>query len=152
MSVTIFILSELLVEPACDHMHRNYKHNGSVRPLSCLLISFPCTLLYVSNELALRLLLISFPCILLRVNNELLQTLFTWKSKLRSWGYEPIFCSVESKYGIDTLQFNLREQTSVIVGPSGVGKSSLINALRNNKNFVGIPEQNNWFDPVGYPL
>lgn len=76
------------------------------------------------------------------------EMLFTWKSKLRSWGYEPIFCSVESKHGIDTLQFNLREQTSVIVGPSGVGKSSLINALRNNKHFVGVSEQDNWFDPI----
>ncbi|XP_027151063.1 small ribosomal subunit biogenesis GTPase RsgA 1, mitochondrial-like [Coffea eugenioides] len=76
------------------------------------------------------------------------EMLFTWKSKLRSWGYEPIFCSVESKHGIDTLQFNLREQTSVIVGPSGVGKSSLINALRNNKHFVGFSEQDNWYYPI----
>ncbi|KAL3501029.1 hypothetical protein ACH5RR_035478 [Cinchona calisaya] len=76
------------------------------------------------------------------------ETLFTWKSRLRSWGYDPIFCSVESKYGIDTLQFNLREQTSVIVGPSGVGKSSLINALRNNKHFIGVSEHDNWFDPI----
>lgn len=56
----------------------------------------------------------------------------SWKSKLRSWGYEPIFCSVETKTGLDSLQFNLRDQTTVIVGPSGVGKSSLINALRSN--------------------
>lgn len=59
-------------------------------------------------------------------------TVMSWKSKLRSWGYEPIFCSVETKTGLDSLQFNLRDQTSVIVGPSGVGKSSLINALRSN--------------------
>lgn len=60
------------------------------------------------------------------------ETVISWKSKLRSWGYEPIFCSVETQTGLDTLQFNLRDQTSVIVGPSGVGKSSLINALRSN--------------------
>lgn len=59
-------------------------------------------------------------------------TVMSWKSKLRSWGYEPIFCSVENQTGLDSLQFNLRDQTSVIVGPSGVGKSSLINALRSN--------------------
>ncbi|XP_023753755.1 small ribosomal subunit biogenesis GTPase RsgA 1, mitochondrial [Lactuca sativa] len=60
------------------------------------------------------------------------ETVVSWKSKLRSWGYEPIFCSVETKTGLDSLQFNLRDQTTVIVGPSGVGKSSLINALRSN--------------------
>nr|GEV68375.1 small ribosomal subunit biogenesis GTPase RsgA 1, mitochondrial [Tanacetum cinerariifolium] len=63
------------------------------------------------------------------VNEE---TVTLWKSKLRSWGYEPVICSVETKSGLDSLQFYLRGQTSVIVGPSGVGKSSLINALRSN--------------------
>lgn len=77
-----------------------------------------------------------------------MQTLVTWKSRLRSWGYEPVFCSVESKYGLDTLQFNLREQTSVIVGPSGVGKSSLINALRSNQPVIGVAKGDNWSDPV----
>lgn len=71
-----------------------------------------------------------------------------WKSRLRSWGYEPIFCSIESKRGLDTLQFIMREQTSVIVGPSGVGKSSLINALRGNKHILGAVEEGNWFDPL----
>lgn len=61
-----------------------------------------------------------------------MQTVTLWKSKLRSWGYEPIICSVETKSGLDSLQFYLRDRTSVIVGPSGVGKSSLINALRSN--------------------
>ncbi|XP_015076954.1 small ribosomal subunit biogenesis GTPase RsgA 1, mitochondrial isoform X1 [Solanum pennellii] len=70
-----------------------------------------------------------------------------WKSRLRSWAYEPIFCSVDSKRGLDTLQFIMREQTSVIVGPSGVGKSSLINALRDNKHILGAVEEKNWFDP-----
>uniref|UniRef100_A0A5B7BA29 Ribosome biogenesis GTPase RsgA n=1 Tax=Davidia involucrata TaxID=16924 RepID=A0A5B7BA29_DAVIN len=74
------------------------------------------------------------------------EELLALKSRLRSWGYEPIFCSVESKYGLDTLLFTLREQTSVIVGPSGVGKSSLINALRSNQ--CGAAEGDNWFDPI----
>ncbi|GKB19948.1 putative ribosome biogenesis GTPase RsgA [Tanacetum coccineum] len=63
---------------------------------------------------------------------DLTKTVTLWKSKLRSWGYEPVICSVETKSGLDSLQFYLRGQTSVIVGPSGVGKSSLINALRSN--------------------
>ncbi|XP_052205715.1 small ribosomal subunit biogenesis GTPase RsgA 1, mitochondrial-like isoform X5 [Diospyros lotus] len=76
------------------------------------------------------------------------ESLEAWKIRLRSWGYEPIFCSVESKYGLDVLQFTLREQTSVIVGPSGVGKSSLINALRSNQRVVGAAEEDNWFDSI----
>ncbi|KAK9277569.1 hypothetical protein L1049_007114 [Liquidambar formosana] len=77
------------------------------------------------------------------------ETLLAWKSRLRSWGYIPIFCSVESKNGLDTLKFILREQTTVIVGPSGVGKSSLINALRSNNHVSSAEETENWFDPVG---
>ncbi|KAL6982384.1 thiamine phosphate phosphatase [Sarracenia purpurea var. burkii] len=76
------------------------------------------------------------------------ETLEAWKIRLRSWGYEPVFCSVESKYGLDTLWFILREQTSVIVGPSGVGKSSLINALRSSRHVLGTSEGGNWFDSI----
>ncbi|KAK4283473.1 hypothetical protein QN277_000420 [Acacia crassicarpa] len=77
------------------------------------------------------------------------ETLSSWKSRLRSWGYEPVFCSVESGYGIDLLAFKLRDLTTVIVGPSGVGKSSLINALRskNNTDSNGTDEDN-WFEPI----
>ncbi|KAL9332783.1 hypothetical protein ACSQ67_002393 [Phaseolus vulgaris] len=70
----------------------------------------------------------------------------SWKSRLRSWGYEPVFCSVESGHGLDLLAFQLRDQTTVIVGPSGVGKSSLINALRSNSSDVA--EGENWFEPI----
>ncbi|XP_022132324.1 small ribosomal subunit biogenesis GTPase RsgA 1, mitochondrial isoform X1 [Momordica charantia] len=75
------------------------------------------------------------------------ETLVSWKSRLRSWGYEPLFCSVQTKTGLDSLAYILRDQTTVIVGPSGVGKSSLINALRNNDRGVDAVEGDNWFDP-----
>ncbi|XP_011098809.1 uncharacterized protein LOC105177379 [Sesamum indicum] len=75
-------------------------------------------------------------------------TLVEWKSRLRGWGYEPVLCSVDTKRGLDTLQFILRDQTSVIVGPSGVGKSSLINALRGNKSVLAATEEDNWFEPI----
>ncbi|CAH9132066.1 unnamed protein product [Cuscuta epithymum] len=61
------------------------------------------------------------------------ETLAAWRSRLQKWGYEPIFCSAKLMLGIDALQFIMRERTSVIVGPSGVGKSSLINVMRINK-------------------
>nr|XP_043637791.1 small ribosomal subunit biogenesis GTPase RsgA 1, mitochondrial [Erigeron canadensis] len=76
------------------------------------------------------------------------ETVISWKSKLRSWGYEPVFCSVETKTGLDTLQFNLRDQTSVIVGPSGVGKSSLINAMRSNQFGFGAAEVDDWSNSI----
>lgn len=65
-----------------------------------------------------------------------------------SWGYEPLFCSVETKYGLDSVAFYLSDQTTVIVGPSGVGKSSLINALRSEHRTSGAAEEDNWFEPV----
>ncbi|XP_077212242.1 minichromosome maintenance (MCM2/3/5) family protein [Tasmannia lanceolata] len=61
------------------------------------------------------------------------EALLAWKARLRAWGYKPLFCSVNSEYGLSTLRDTLKEQTTVIVGPSGVGKSSLINALRSNQ-------------------
>ena len=78
-----------------------------------------------------------------------MQTLVGWRTRLRSWGYEPLFCSVDSKSELDTLAFILRNQTTVIVGPSGVGKSSLINALRSNHGAYDAAGGDNWFDPVG---
>jgi ribosome biogenesis GTPase len=80
------------------------------------------------------------------------QTLVGWRIRLHSWGYEPIFCSVESTCGLDLLACILRDQTTVIVGPSGVGKSSLINALRSNHRDSDAAEEDNWFDPVGLNL
>lgn len=53
-----------------------------------------------------------------------------------------------TKDGLDAIAFILRNQTSVIVGPSGVGKSSLINVLRSNHG--GSIEDENWFEPVRF--
>ncbi|XP_021744857.1 small ribosomal subunit biogenesis GTPase RsgA 1, mitochondrial-like [Chenopodium quinoa] len=75
------------------------------------------------------------------------EVLIEWKTRLRQWGYAPIFCSVESKRGLDSLAFYLRDRTTVIVGPSGVGKSSLINALRSNGQSPNLMEEGSLFDP-----
>ncbi|CAH2065841.1 unnamed protein product [Thlaspi arvense] len=74
------------------------------------------------------------------------EELESWKIRLRRWNYEPLFCSVGTKDGLDAIAFILRNQTSVIVGPSGVGKSSLINILRSNSG--GAIEDENWFEPI----
>ncbi|KAL1216719.1 Small ribosomal subunit biogenesis GTPase RsgA 2 [Cardamine amara subsp. amara] len=77
------------------------------------------------------------------------EELDSWKIRLRSWNYEPLFCSVRNKLGLDAIEFNLRNQTSVIVGPSGVGKSSLINLLRSSFG-GGAIEYEKGFKPVRY--
>ncbi|KAL5569546.1 hypothetical protein UlMin_026121 [Ulmus minor] len=47
------------------------------------------------------------PHILAMNKSELVNedTMVIWKSRLRSWECEPLFCSVESKYGLDSLAF-----------------------------------------------
>lgn len=57
-----------------------------------------------------------------------------WRQRLEQWGYEPIFLSVPQNLGVGSLWPQLSDRISVVSGPSGVGKSSLINYL--------IPEAN----------
>lgn len=45
-------------------------------------------------------------------------------------GYEMLFTSVKDGRGIDTLKDMLRDKLSVFTGPSGVGKSSLLNTIQ----------------------
>jgi ribosome biogenesis GTPase / thiamine phosphate phosphatase len=52
-----------------------------------------------------------------------------WQKTLKKWGYEPFFVSVNTGDGMPCLKGYLREKITIVVGPSGVGKSSLINAL-----------------------
>lgn len=51
----------------------------------------------------------------------------------RDIGYNVIGTSTKEKYGINKLRENLNNNISVFAGPSGVGKSSLLNAI--NKDF-----------------
>lgn len=57
------------------------------------------------------------------------QQLKQWRDRLHSWGYQPVFISVKSSTGIDEISRQLNQKITVIAGPSGVGKSSLINQL-----------------------
>jgi ribosome biogenesis GTPase / thiamine phosphate phosphatase len=47
----------------------------------------------------------------------------------RTLGYPLLYGSAKTGAGLDALQQQLRERTSVLVGQSGVGKSSLVNKL-----------------------
>ena len=52
-----------------------------------------------------------------------------WQKRLSDWGYNPSFISVARGIGIDRLLSRLSGKITVVAGPSGVGKSSLIDAL-----------------------
>jgi ribosome biogenesis GTPase len=52
-----------------------------------------------------------------------------WKTIINNWGYNPLFLSVENQQGLDDLINCLKEKITILSGPSGVGKSSLISAL-----------------------
>lgn len=54
-----------------------------------------------------------------------------WQQRLRGWGYEPLLTSSSTGAGLDALRATLSEPgIAVLCGPSGVGKSSLLNGLR----------------------
>jgi ribosome biogenesis GTPase len=52
-----------------------------------------------------------------------------WRDRLQEWGYEPVFISVYARSNLTELTTRLTHKTTVVSGPSGVGKSSLINQL-----------------------
>lgn len=52
-----------------------------------------------------------------------------WAQRLAQWGYEAVFFSVARDEGITALETKLQDKITVVAGPSGVGKSSLINRL-----------------------
>ncbi len=52
-----------------------------------------------------------------------------WQQRLRQWGYAPVVVSVKSDPALEQLAAQLTDHITVISGPSGVGKSSLINHL-----------------------
>jgi ribosome biogenesis GTPase / thiamine phosphate phosphatase len=57
-----------------------------------------------------------------------------WCARLANWGYQPIVISVENGLGVKELQLELDRQITIFAGHSGVGKSSLTNALIPDSN------------------
>ncbi|MBD2384825.1 small ribosomal subunit biogenesis GTPase RsgA [Cylindrospermum sp. FACHB-282] len=54
--------------------------------------------------------------------------------RLSAWGYQPLFISVQNKLNLDQVSQHLSNKITVVAGPSGVGKSSLINQLIPDTN------------------
>lgn len=70
------------------------------------------------------------PCLCLNKCDLVSQEVQThWQQRLAGWGYPPILLSVEARSGYNTLLPQLAQQTTLLAGPSGVGKSSLIRSL-----------------------
>jgi ribosome biogenesis GTPase / thiamine phosphate phosphatase len=55
-----------------------------------------------------------------------------WCDRLQDWGYSAMSISVQTGAGLELLRQRLEQRITVLAGPSGVGKSSLINALAPN--------------------
>ncbi|EAZ93119.1 small ribosomal subunit biogenesis GTPase RsgA [Crocosphaera chwakensis] len=53
----------------------------------------------------------------------------TWQERLEKWGYQPLLISVMTSQGLTELKDCLKDKITILAGPSGVGKSSLINTL-----------------------
>lgn len=58
-------------------------------------------------------------------------------------GYQVLFCSTYDDYGINAVRDLIRGKTTVLAGPSGVGKSSLTNLLQPDARMAtnGISEK-----------
>lgn len=52
-----------------------------------------------------------------------------WQKRLQQWGYTPFLISVHQTLGLIDLEAQLGDRITIVSGPSGVGKSSLINRL-----------------------
>lgn len=61
------------------------------------------------------------------------EQLNSWRLRLNQWGYNPVFISVH-RAAIEQIRDQLDNKITVVAGPSGVGKSSLINYLIPNTN------------------
>jgi ribosome biogenesis GTPase / thiamine phosphate phosphatase len=55
------------------------------------------------------------------------QHVHDWQQRLHDWGYSAIAISTRTHNGLPELQARLHQKITVVAGPSGVGKSSLIN-------------------------
>ena len=57
-----------------------------------------------------------------------------WRDRLSAWGYAPLLISAKAPSSLDQLTTQLNQRITVVCGPSGVGKSSLINQLAPGLN------------------
>eukprot|EP00668_Euglena_longa_P000182 GGOE01000253.1.p1 GENE.GGOE01000253.1~~GGOE01000253.1.p1 ORF type:complete len:472 (+),score=116.84 GGOE01000253.1:169-1416(+) len=61
-----------------------------------------------------------------------------WRQRIAGWGYEARELSLLSGEGAQELAAELRRSVTVLMGPSGTGKSSLVNTLRRQAEAAGL--------------
>ncbi|MBL7978907.1 MAG: ribosome small subunit-dependent GTPase A [Bacteroidetes Order II. Incertae sedis bacterium] len=66
------------------------------------------------------------------LDEELATEMAWWKQTYEDLGYPVILTSSSTGEGLEALRIALQNKTSVMSGPSGVGKSSLLNVLEPN--------------------
>lgn len=54
----------------------------------------------------------------------------SWRDIYQACGYQVLICSAKQKVGVEEVRRVLQGKTTVIAGPSGVGKSSMTNLLQ----------------------
>eukprot|EP00899_Mesostigma_viride_P013089 jgi/Mesvir1/21781/Mv04177-RA.1 len=62
-----------------------------------------------------------------------------WTARVSRWGYAPAVISAGTGAGMDELARRMAGRVTVLTGPSGVGKSSIINQLRAPLLRQGVP-------------
>lgn len=63
------------------------------------------------------------------LDDELRQQVLPILEQYQSIGYQILYASSKTEHGLDELKEHLKAQTTIFVGQSGVGKSSLVNTL-----------------------
>ncbi len=77
-----------------------------------------------AESTALKLSLCLNKCDLITVEQQQ-----QWQIRLQQWGYDANYVSVTQQQGISDLWERLQGKITIVAGPSGVGKSSLIKTL-----------------------
>ncbi len=67
-------------------------------------------------------------------DEERVRQIAFWEKLYRDLEYPVLRTSVRTGEGLDTLKTYLKDKISVVAGPSGVGKSSLLNAIEPSLN------------------
>ena len=132
-----------IIEPRTNYIIRkstrksNFSHiiaSNLDQAILMATLAFPRTSLGFIDRFLVSAESFRIPCILVINKSDLLEEeglayVEELKDLYESIGYRTLLISVLEEKGLDEIKANLKEKTSLISGHSGVGKSSLLNAL-----------------------
>lgn len=138
--VTFTILDEENKKGALDTIEprKNILIRPRVANIDCAVITFAAASPDINMDLLDRFLVLAeernIPEVIICINKSDLAGDKNNIKEIYSSAYPVVFVSAEENYGIDELEKMLRGKVSVFAGPSGVGKSSLINRIIPQSN------------------